>query len=165
MEGLLAKCCPSLVIGNIELNEDIDTYFASLDEGDRHWSISEEEQSRRLLTSQLMTDAQYERLTTVPMTKGKTLQGVHSYDILANPLYFDDFQYIPAGEPDRAELIIDNDKDEENDAAQSDLVRVALFLAYLTVDEAKNFKFTPEGLRGYQAGPTTKGYKAVNEML
>ena len=24
-------------------------------------------------------------------TEGKTLQGVHSYDILSNPLYFDDF--------------------------------------------------------------------------
>ena len=68
---------------------------------------------------------------------------MHSYDILANPLYFDDFQYVPAGEPNRAEIIIDNDDDEDNDSAQSDLVRVALGLAYLTVDEAKNFKFTP----------------------
>lgn len=139
LEACLAKCFPSLVIGNIDLNEEIDTYYASLDEHDRRWSEKEEEQSRNLLTSQLMTSEQYQRLLNTAPTKGKTLQGVHSYDILANPLYFDDFQYISAAEPDRAELIIDNDEDEENDAALCDLVRVALNLAYLTEDEARNF--------------------------
>lgn len=37
---------------------------------------------------------------------------------------------MPAGTEDRAKYIIDNDSDEENDAAQSDIVRVALNLAY-----------------------------------
>ena len=26
---------------------------------------------------------------------GRSIQGCHSYDILANPKYFDDFNYIP----------------------------------------------------------------------
>ena len=52
----------------------------------------------------------------------------------------DDFQYVSAAEgEDRAQFIIDDDLDEENDAAQSDLVRVALFLAYMEEEEAKNF--------------------------
>ena len=51
------------------------------------------------------------------MTEGRTLQGCHSYDILANPLYFDDFQYVTAAEDDRDEMIIDDDEDESNDAA------------------------------------------------
>jgi len=40
LEALLAKCCESIKIGNIldELNEDIDNYWAALDEGDRKWS-------------------------------------------------------------------------------------------------------------------------------
>ena len=73
------------------------------------------------------------------MTKGKTLQGVHSYDMRANPLYFDDFQYISASRDDRDRLIIDGDDNEEDDGAQSDLVTVALNLAYLTEHEARNF--------------------------
>lgn len=71
--------------------------------------------------------------------------------MLANPLYFDDFQYITAAEEDRDKLIIDGDDNEEDDGAQSDLVRVALNLAYLTEDEARNFKFTPAGLKGERA--------------
>ena len=88
----------------------------------------------------LLTDRQYQALKNRKETEGKTLQGVHSYDILANPLYFDDFQYVTAAEDDRNEMIIDDDDDEGNDAAQSDLVRVALNLAYLTEDVAKKFK-------------------------
>jgi hypothetical protein len=80
----------------------------------------------------ILTDSQVERLKTAPDPKGKTLQGVHSYDILANPLYLDDFQYVTAAEDDRDEMIIDDDSDEGNDAAQSDLVRVCLNLAYMT---------------------------------
>mmetsp|Transcript_33793 Transcript_33793/g.44593 ORF Transcript_33793/g.44593 Transcript_33793/m.44593 type:complete len:100 (-) Transcript_33793:172-471(-) len=98
------------------------------------------------------------------MTKGKTLQGVHSYDMLANPLYFDDFQYITASREDRDLLIIDGDDNEGDDAAQSDLVRVALSLAYMTEEEAKNFQFTPEGLKGISGDNTTKGYENPNNM-
>ena len=75
----------------------------------------------------------------MPKTTGKCLQGVHSYDILANPLYFDDFQYVTAAEDQRDLMIIDDDEQEGNDSAQSDLVRVCLNLAYLTEDEAKYF--------------------------
>lgn len=71
----------------------------------------------------------------VKQTKGKTLQGVHSYDMLSNPLYFDDFQYISADQ-DRAALVIDGDDNEGDDNAQSDLVRIALNLAYMTEAEA-----------------------------
>ena len=38
-------------------------------------------------------------------------------------------------------MIIDDDEDESNDAAQSDFVRVALNLAYLTEKEARQFRF------------------------
>jgi len=42
---------------------------------------------------------------------------VHSYDILANPLYYDDFNYVQAAEEKRGEKIIDDDENEENNAA------------------------------------------------
>jgi len=70
------------------------------------------------------------------------MQGVHNYDILANPLYLDDFQYVsPVYGDARADYIIDNDDDEENDDAQSDIVKVALNLAFLTEEFAMNFSF------------------------
>ena len=83
------------------------------------------------------------------MTTGKTLQGVHSYDILANTLYLDDFQYVTAAEDDRAEMIIDDDENEGNDAYQSDFVRMCLNLAYLTEKEAEDF-VTKQGMKKHE---------------
>ena len=45
------------------------------------------------------------------------MKGVHCYDILANPLYLDDFQYFSPSMDNRADYIIDDDEDEENDNA------------------------------------------------
>jgi len=50
------------------------------------------------------------------MDKGH-LQGIHSYDILANILYIDDFQYFSSDLEDRSKYIIDDDEDEANDNA------------------------------------------------
>lgn len=59
----------------------------------------------------------------------------------------DDFQYVPADEgEDRNDMIIDDDDNEGNDAAQSDLVRVALNLAFMPESKAKVFKFSVPGL-------------------
>ena len=133
-----------MAIGDIELNEDIDNYWASLDDEDRKWSQREEENSKTALNMPLLTDNMYQTMMRTPKTQGKTLQGVHSYDILANPLYLDDFQYVTAAEDDRSDMIIDDDDDESNDNAQSDFVRVALNLAFLTEAEARTFKFNKD---------------------
>ena len=95
----------------------------------------------------LLLDDQYEQLNTVEKTSGKTLQGTHSFDILANPLYLDDFQYVECSQgADRPNMIIDDDNNEGNDDAQSDLVRVALNLAYLNQGAAKTFEFNKNWL-------------------
>ncbi len=44
---------------------------------------------------------------------------------------------MTAAEDDRNDMIIDDDEDETNDAMQSDLVRVALNLAFVTEKEAR----------------------------
>lgn len=80
------------------------------------------------------------------------MQGVHSYDILANPLYLDDFQYFSADLPDRAKFIIDDDEDEGNDFAQSDLVRMILNLAFLEESKAKSFSFSKDTYKSHLAG-------------
>lgn len=84
------------------------------------------------------------------MTEGKTLIGTHCYDILANHIYAEKFQYIPTNIYDRHEFIIDSDDDETNDDAQSNLTRVALNMAYLPVKVAENLKFDKQSLRAAQ---------------
>ena len=85
-------------------------------------------------------------METSDETLGKTLQGCFSYDILANPLYFDDFQYVSASTPNRVNYIIDDDDNEDNDAIQSDIVRFALNLAYMHEDEAHEFQFDQDSV-------------------
>lgn len=91
-----------------------------------------------------------------------TVQGTHSYDVLANPNYFDDFVYIPVyqqldydatpqyGNDDmkdrRSLFIIDADSDEENDEWVCDKVRVGLNLAYLHEKAAMSFVFNGKEL-------------------
>ena len=155
----LSECFPSLKIGDVEIDEDIDSYWTTLDAMDRKWSLKEEENARDVLKTKILTDSQFQALKDSKETEGKTLQGVHSYDILANPLYLDDFQYVTAAEDDRDEMIIDDDDDEGNDAAQSDLVRIALNLAFLTEDKAKAFKCDKNGLKA-----TLDGMKPANSI-
>ena len=139
--GCLTKIFPSLEIGNVELDEDICNYWAALDEKDRNWAIKEDSYAAETLGLQIYTRKQKNALISSTQTEGRTLQGVHSYDILANPLYFDDFQYISASLENREAYIIDDDDEEGNDAAQSDIVRLAHNLAYMNEREAHAFKF------------------------
>lgn len=163
IDELITKCFPKYTIGDIEVDEEIDSYFAALDEGDRKWSIEEERHAREALGFNIMTEESYDKLVKTPITAGKTLQGVHSYDILANPLYFDDFQYVAAGVQNRSEFIIDGDSDEENDTAQVDMVRFALNLAFLTEDDAHNFSFDKKSVaNGLSA--RLKKFMGINNM-
>lgn len=92
INSCLQKCCPSIIIGDVEVDEEIDNYWKSLDKQDRKWSLREEENTRDACgIAGMLTDDQFEALKASEQTDGKTLQGVHSYDILANPLYLDDF--------------------------------------------------------------------------
>ena len=87
-------CFPSLKLKDkdeVDLDEDIDNYWTVLDEKARNWAIKEDHYSTENLGLQILTKRQKARLLESKMTERRTLQGCHSYDILANPLYFDDF--------------------------------------------------------------------------
>ena len=45
----------------------------------------------------------------------KTIQGVPWYNLLSNPLYQRDFNFIECNVPSRNDLIVDGDEDEGND--------------------------------------------------
>ena len=144
MMKLVERFMPGCVIGDIEIDEDIKNYWNSLDSQDREWSIKEEKNCRSNLGGmKIMTDDSWAKLKKAKGNHdSKNLQGVHSYDILANPNYLESFQYVSASQADRGDFIIDDDDNEDNDAAQSDLVRVVLGLAF--IPNPKNFKFTSE---------------------
>jgi len=84
------KCFPQLRIGDVELDEEIDNYYKALDDESRKWSIMEEENSRKVIGMKCMPDGAFDRLK-VAISSDATLKGVHTYDILANPLYSDQF--------------------------------------------------------------------------
>jgi hypothetical protein len=70
----------------------------------------------------------------------------------------EDFQYVTAALDDRDEMIIDDDDDKDNNATQSDLVRISLNLAYMHEDEARNFKFNKSAMEttlGTMKNPNT----------
>jgi len=107
---------PSARVGEIEIDEDLDNYFKTLDDEDRKWSLKEEENCRNVLNMKILAEHTLERLNATELGKSH-MQGVHTYDILANPLYLDDFQYFSAALEDRDKYIIDGDDNEGNDSA------------------------------------------------
>jgi hypothetical protein len=56
----------------------------------------------------------------------------------------DDFQYFSPAIENREKFIIDEDDDEGNDAAQSDLVKLALNMSFMAETEATTFQFDKE---------------------
>jgi hypothetical protein len=131
---------PVLKIGDLEIDEDLDNYFNCIDDVDRNWSIKEEEYARDVLNMKVLDNQTLTNLKS-RTAQGATIKGVHCYDILANPLYLDDFQYFSCAKDNREMYIIDDDDDEGNDNAQSDLVKIVLNLAFLTEERALGFSF------------------------
>jgi hypothetical protein len=145
----------------IEDVEDLDTYWNSLSKKDRRWTIQEEEYFRekmvdehgRSLRMPILLDSQLEALKKSETNPDRTMTGCHTYDILANPCYFGDFQYVPvsAGFEGkgilREDIIKDDDYEEGNDYWVSDKVRVGLNLAYITESEAKEFDISQKVLK------------------
>jgi hypothetical protein len=110
-------CCKSLVVEDFEVDEYIDLYQNCLDQDDKDWTIAEEENMRQYGMSTLLptTEQSYNDATFNPKYH---LEGIHTYDILCNPIYSQMFQYFPAvlGK-NRKDYIIDGDMDSSNDNA------------------------------------------------
>jgi len=66
------------------------------------------------------------------------LRGIITYDLLANPIYYQAFQYFSSDIANRADYIIDDNEDEQDDNAQSDLTRIVLNLSFLRRDELED---------------------------
>lgn len=86
----------------------LDNYWVALNREDRRWSHKEELNNRNNLQMELLTDDQLNELSeSMRKTKlrhWRQLTQVHSYDLLANPHYCEQFLYISAEEAQREQI-------------------------------------------------------------
>lgn len=139
LEGAFPK---AMIDTKFEFEQDIDSYYNSLAAVDRYFAYLEERNNRDFAPAlKILTDWQYRMLKRTPFSGGKTMLGIPSYDILANPEYQRKFQYIPATVTHRNEVIFDSDSEEGNDEAQVNLIRMALNIGFYHPNFAKTLRF------------------------
>ena len=61
---------PSLKVGEFEIDEDLDTYYNTIDEKDRNWSIMEEMNCRKVMNMKILNDETLNKFETT------TLKGI-----------------------------------------------------------------------------------------
>lgn len=80
-------CCSWMIIDELNIDEQIDLYQNCLDEDDKRWSVKEEDNCRLYGMNTMLdgtkTNLQNGKLSDVKMH----LSGIHTYDILRNPIY------------------------------------------------------------------------------
>ena len=136
-----------------EIEEKFAPYFSNLETVDKHWSIREEQYYRRQFMYSTMPNATLELYKSGKVEKGeefRTVQGIHTYNILRNPKYCELFQYLtPAigSNKVRNQFIKDEDTDTSNNVIQSDLVKLAFDLPYMTSEQREKFQFNEEGYK------------------
>ena len=109
---------------------------------DADWLVKESTYFRQKYQFNFVDERTVDILDDTPICM-KPITGIVWYEVLANPTYARDFNYITASVEDRADYIVDGDSDEENDCEQSDMVSILINLAYLKQDVARTFKFGP----------------------
>jgi hypothetical protein len=78
---------PGLVDSELVLDEEIDLYQNCLDKDDRKWTIEEENNMHKYGMQTMLDETIHDIKTGVLHDDKYHLQGVHTYDILRNPLY------------------------------------------------------------------------------
>lgn len=89
---------PKLRLMRFSVDEDLENYFKALDFQKKNWWIKEEENCRKTMNFRTLDDETYRKLVLTDEAES-TITGVHCYDILANPKYVEEFQYVPADVP------------------------------------------------------------------
>lgn len=124
----------------INVDENLPPFWKALRYSDADWIYQEHKYLRRNYQTGMIDAYAMKQLDESGIAK-KTIVGVPYYFILANPRYFQDFQYICCNVPNRENLIVDDDENEGNDQEQSDMVSIVLNLAFFPDDAANQFKF------------------------
>jgi len=126
----------------IEVDENLPNFFNAVKLSDADWAVKECQYYDERYGFCFIRREIVERLDKTELAK-KPITGIAWYNILANPRYVREFNYIPIDVEDRDNLIVDGDANEGNDCEQSDMVSILINLAYVNTETAKNFKFAP----------------------
>jgi len=133
----------TLSSNQIEVDENLPNFFEAVKLKDADWIVKENRYYREKYGFSFVRRRVEERLDDWKTAK-KPISGIAWYNLLANPKYVRDFNYIPTDVgDDREDLIVDGDDAEGNDCEQSDMVSILVNLAYVTPHVAAKFRFAP----------------------
>jgi len=118
--ALFRKCRVMDEEEEIEVDEDLDTYFGSLSQVDKKIWYFDEHHNRKDLDLKTLTDEAFDQLRHSHTGK-KTITVCPNYEIVSNPKYADQFGYTPI-----------EFRDTEEEKLTSDMVLKLLNLAYFT---------------------------------
>lgn len=152
-------------MNEVIIDEDIPNYDEVLSHADRKYTLAEEINSR-MFGIQTMEQESFDELKHIEIKCGqkfKRLTGIHSYDILRNPAYIEQFQYYSADLPDRDAFIIDDDFNNDNNNAQSDLVKICMCLAYIKPYKLDEINFSADELMKMADDPECT-QRTINEL-
>lgn len=116
--------------GKIEVDENLPNFFNAIKLSESDWICKENDYYNKTYKMRFIPEELQARFDDTKTAK-KPIQGIHWYNLLANPSYVQDFSYISCSIPDREDYIVDDDSNEDNDNEQSDLVALVLNLAYV----------------------------------
>ena len=140
----------------INVDEDLPNFFKAVRFSDAEWYQAEIEYLQKEYGFDIETKRVLDEIDRMKPNK-KNIQGCPYYLVLANPIYYNSFAYLPASLPNRDNLIMDDDDEEGNDCEQSDMVSIILNMAYVPEYVLESFEFK----KGFHEtfGPAVKKYK------
>ena len=126
----------------IEVDENLPNFFAAVRLSEADWAVSENGYYKETYNMPLIDGELALKLDDTKSAKSP-IQGIHWYNLLANPVYAQQFAYISIKTDNRNDLIVDDDDNEDNDCEQSDMVQLILNLAFISDGFVKDIKFGP----------------------
>jgi len=82
--AILNICVKGIFEVKLHIDEDLSNYFDALEPDDREWWVKEEEHVRNEYSFKVLIDESLQKIRTAKVAHN-CIQGVHCYDILANP--------------------------------------------------------------------------------
>ena len=113
----------------IEVDENLPNFFNAVKVKHARWLVMESNYLKEEFGFTFSDQNVIDRLEDITAPK-RPIQTKAWYNILANPVYSDEFSYISVCVKNREEYIEDDDSDDGNNREQSDMVSILMNLAY-----------------------------------
>ena len=156
---LFKRCCGFSFLKKFKegVIQRLPTFNKALRDNQRKAYLIEEKKCRERLGFKRLTMDAYEKLVKDSLIMafsknkdtqdvGSRMEGVHTYNILANPTWYEKYMYMPYTVPNRDEYIVSMYTNKEMKKWSLDIVRYVCDLAYVPSGRAKAMEFNPEYL-------------------